>query len=137
VYALGEGHHGLLVALVSAIDVYNGLVRLRREYVRAAHGYAVRRSGTLLEDMALGGQRLVLVDENACILGDARVWLRRGRNGSYEVFSQHAGRMRVFGCCKLGFAATFSESFGGARLCATAAGCHHRSMGQLFVSSAL
>jgi hypothetical protein len=33
--------------------------------------------------------------------------------------------VREVGCCLLRVAATFSESFGGARLCAAASGCHH------------
>jgi hypothetical protein len=97
VYALWEGHNGFLVALFSAVYVHNGLLRLRSEYMRAAHGNAIRRGCTFLKDMALGGQRLVLVDKDARVLGDARIWLRRRRDGGYEVFRQHAACEYV--CC--------------------------------------
>lgn len=126
--ALWEGHNGFLVALLPAVYVHNCLLRLRSEYVRAAHGNAIRRSSTLLEDMSLGGQWLVFVDENARVLGDTCVRLRRRRYGGYKVFGQHAECARVLVLRAGSSIANFSESFGGARLCAVpASGCHHRS----------
>jgi hypothetical protein len=94
--ALWEGHNGFLVALLPAVHVHNRLLRLRSEYMGAAHSDAIWRSSTLLEDMSLGGQWLVFVDENACVLGDACIRLRRRRYGGYKVFGQHGECARVW-----------------------------------------
>jgi hypothetical protein len=89
--ALWEGHHGLLVALFPAVDVDDGLVCLRGEYVRAAHCNAVGRSRAPLEDMSLSGEWLELVHKDARVFGDASVRLRRRRYGGHELFRQHGG----------------------------------------------
>ena len=89
--ALGEGHEGLLVALVPAVDVHDGLVLLGGEDVRAAHGQAVLLGRALLEDMALCGQRLQLVHEDGRVLGHACVCLCVRGNGRDKVLGEHRG----------------------------------------------
>ena len=91
-YPLWKRHQRFLVALFSAVNMDNRLVRLRGKNVRAAHSNAIWRSCALLEDMSLGDQWLELVDENAGILGDAGIWLGRGRYGGHKLFGEH-GRM--------------------------------------------
>lgn len=66
-----------------------GLLRLCSKNVRVAHGNAVWRCGTLLEDMSLRRQRLILVHKHARIFGDARVGLGRGGNGRDDEFGEH------------------------------------------------
>jgi hypothetical protein len=89
--ALGERDNGLLVALVAAIHVHDGLVRLRRKDMRAAHRKPVLRRGALLEDMALRGQRLVLVQKNARVLGHACVRFGLRGNRRDELLGEHVG----------------------------------------------
>ena len=101
-YPLRERHDGLLVRLLAAIHVHQRLSRLRRKHVRAAHSQSVGRRCALLEDMALGGQRLVFVHEYASVFGDARVGLGRRRNRRDKMLGEHCGRLwnaRLSPCC--------------------------------------
>jgi hypothetical protein len=85
----GERNYSFLVALLSAVHMDNGLLRLRGKNVRIAHSNAVGRSRTLLEDMSLSSQWLMFVDEDTRILRDTRVRFRRRGYRGYELFGQH------------------------------------------------
>ena len=114
-YPLWKRHQRFLIALFSAVDMDNRLVRLRGENVRAGHCNAIWRSCALLEDMSLRDQWLELVDEDAGILGDACIRLGRGRNGGHELFGEHGRAWFV----EVGLVARLkvgsSRNFGGAR----------------------
>jgi hypothetical protein len=86
---LREGHDRLLVALLSAVYVYDGLVGLRGEDMGAAYSNPIRRRRTLLEDVSLSSKWLIFVQEDAGVFRDACVRLRRRGYTGYKVFSEH------------------------------------------------
>jgi hypothetical protein len=90
---LRKRHKSFLAALFPAVDVHDGPAFLGGKDMRSAHGEPMPRRCALLEDLALGSQWLVLVDEDARIFGDARIRLCVGGYRGDEVLGEH-GRGR-------------------------------------------
>lgn len=99
-YPLWERYNSLLIALLPAVYMYNRLLGLRGEDVRTAYSNAILSSRALLEDISLRRQRLEFVYEDALVLGNASVWLRRARNGGHKLFGKHRGHS-VSSCLEL------------------------------------
>lgn len=67
---LRKRHGSLLIAPLATVDVHDGLVCLRGEDVRRAHGEAVGRRRALLEAFLERRRRLKVVEVDAGIFGD-------------------------------------------------------------------
>lgn len=78
--------------------MYDRFLRLRREHMRAAYSKAIRGCRAFFENMSLGGQWLELVYKYPRILCDSGIGLRLGGYRGDEVFGQHGGGVRAWGC---------------------------------------
>lgn len=69
-YPLRKRHYSLLIAPLPTVDMHHGLLGLRGEDMRCAHGKAIGRRRALLEARFEPRRRLEVVEVDASIFGD-------------------------------------------------------------------